>query len=51
MGAMIREKGICMGGSWNDYGGDVHICSEATYERSAPTVGFKPVITVTAHSQ
>lgn len=44
---MISEKGICMGGSWNDYGGDVQIRSEATYERSAPTVGFRPVITVT----
>ncbi|NOT50941.1 MAG: SUMF1/EgtB/PvdO family nonheme iron enzyme [Chitinophagaceae bacterium] len=41
---MISEKGICVGGSWNDYGGDVHIRAEATYDRSAVTVGFRPII-------
>ena len=43
---MISEKGIAMGGSWNDYGADVHIKAEATYKGSAPTVGFRPIIKV-----
>lgn len=43
---MIADKGTAMGGSWNDYGGDVHIRSEAKYETSLPTVGFRPVIVV-----
>lgn len=41
---MINEKGIAMGGSWNDYGGDVHIKSEASYNKASPTVGFRPII-------
>lgn len=45
-GEMISEKGICLGGSWNDYGGDVHIRSEAVYQHSAPTVGFRPVLSI-----
>jgi formylglycine-generating enzyme required for sulfatase activity len=40
---MIAEKNICVGGSWNDYGGDVHIRAETTYETSALTVGFRPI--------
>ncbi len=43
---MIVEKGIAMGGSWNDYGGDVHIRSQAEYIKPLPTVGFRPVIVV-----
>jgi formylglycine-generating enzyme required for sulfatase activity len=43
---MVREKDICMGGSWNDYGGDVTTRSEASYDVSAPTVGFRPIIRV-----
>jgi formylglycine-generating enzyme required for sulfatase activity len=43
---MVNEKGIAMGGSWNDYGGDVHIKAEAKYKGSAPTVGFRPIIIV-----
>ena len=43
---IIEEKGICMGGSWNDYGGDVQIRSEAIYEQASPTVGFRPIIVV-----
>ncbi|HEX6332704.1 MAG TPA: SUMF1/EgtB/PvdO family nonheme iron enzyme [Flavisolibacter sp.] len=43
---MISENGIAAGGSWNDYGADVHIRATGSYERSAPTVGFRPVIVV-----
>lgn len=41
---MINESGIAMGGSWNDYGGDVHIKSEAVYETASSTIGFRPII-------
>lgn len=44
---MITEKGIAMGGSWDDYGGDVTTRAEAAYESSAPTVGFRLIIKVT----
>ena len=43
---MINEKGTAMGGSWNDYGGNVQIRAEAKYERALPTVGFRPVILI-----
>jgi formylglycine-generating enzyme required for sulfatase activity len=43
---MVNEKSIAMGGSWNDYGGDVHIKSEASYDKPTPTIGFRPVITI-----
>jgi sulfatase modifying factor 1 len=41
---MIEEKGTGMGGSWNDYGGDVHIRSESMYDKSSPTIGFRPIV-------
>ncbi len=41
---IISEKGIAMGGSWNDYGGDVQIRAESKYEEAKPTVGFRPII-------
>jgi formylglycine-generating enzyme required for sulfatase activity len=41
---MVNEKGTAMGGSWNDYGGDVHIKSEAGYDKASPTVGFRPAV-------
>lgn len=43
---MIAEKGIAMGGSWNDFGGDITTKSEASYTDFAFTVGFRPVIVV-----
>lgn len=43
---MITEKGKALGGSWNDFGGDVHIMGQCNYERSAATVGFRPVILI-----
>lgn len=43
---MIADKGIAMGGSWKDYGGDVHIKAETQYEGPAPTLGFRPLIIV-----
>lgn len=44
---MITEKGIAMGGSWNDYGGDITTKSESGYTDFLPSVGFRPVITAT----
>ena len=44
---MINQKSICMGGSWNDYGGDVNTTAEARYEKSNATTGFRPIIIVT----
>jgi len=41
---MVNEKGTAMGGSWNDYGGDVHIKSEANYNSAKPTIGFRPIV-------
>jgi formylglycine-generating enzyme required for sulfatase activity len=43
---MISEPGIGMGGSWNDYGGDVHIMAESKYEGASPMVGFRPVVVI-----
>ena len=43
---MIVEKGIGMGGSWNDYGGDVHIRAAVNYQTAAPTIGFRPLIII-----
>jgi formylglycine-generating enzyme required for sulfatase activity len=43
---MVNEKGTAMGGSWNDYGGDVHIKSESLFDKPSPTIGFRPVITI-----
>jgi len=44
---MVAEKNICVGGSWNDYGGDIKIRSYMPFETSAPTVGFRPIIIAT----
>lgn len=41
---MISEKGKAMGGSWNDFGGDVTVTSETQYTSPAATVGFRPLI-------
>ncbi|MCX6319169.1 MAG: SUMF1/EgtB/PvdO family nonheme iron enzyme [Bacteroidetes bacterium] len=43
---MIKEKEIAMGGSWNDYGGDVNIWAESRYKGPMATTGFRPVIVV-----
>jgi formylglycine-generating enzyme required for sulfatase activity len=43
---MISEKGMAMGGSWNDYGGDVQIRAYAKYEKASPTIGFRPIIII-----
>lgn len=43
---MIDQEGISMGGSWNDYGGDIHTRSESAYLNSKATVGFRPVIII-----
>ena len=48
---MVKEKAIAMGGSWNDYGGDVQIRAEATFEHSSPTIGFRPLIMATPKSE
>ena len=41
---MISEQGVCVGGSWNDYGGDVHIRATTGYEQPYPTIGFRPIV-------
>jgi len=43
---MVNEKSIAMGGSWDDYGGDVKIRAESKYKGPLPTVGFRPIIIV-----
>ncbi len=43
---MIAEQGISMGGSWNDFGGDIKIRTEASYEKPGPTIGFRPIIII-----
>jgi formylglycine-generating enzyme required for sulfatase activity len=48
---MITEKGTCMGGSWDDYGGNVSTRAKATYEGSTPTVGFRPIIKVSERTK
>ena len=48
---MVKEKAFAMGGSWNDYGGDVQIRAEAAYEKSSPTIGFRPLIIATPKSK
>ena len=44
-GEMIRDKGVAMGGSWQDPGYDVRIESEFLYEGPNPFTGFRVVIT------
>jgi formylglycine-generating enzyme required for sulfatase activity len=43
---MVLEEGRAVGGSFNDYGGDIHIRAESKFERSSPTIGFRPIIIV-----
>jgi len=42
---MIAQKGIAMGGSWQDPGYDVRVESERNYEGPNPLTGFRVVIT------
>jgi formylglycine-generating enzyme required for sulfatase activity len=42
---MIREKGVAMGGSWQDPGYDVRIESTFLYDGPNPFTGFRVVIT------
>ena len=44
---MVAEKKISMGGSWNDYGGDIQIRREGRYQTSSPSLGFRPLIIIT----
>lgn len=48
---MIEEKGICMGGSWNNYRGEVTANSAANYYKPSPVVGFRPAIQVKKKDQ
>lgn len=41
---MICEKGIAMGGSWNNPGYDVRIRSEQIYTEPSPFIGFRVVL-------
>jgi hypothetical protein len=42
---MIVQKGIAMGGSWQETGYDVRVESERVYEGPNPLTGFRVVIT------
>jgi len=42
---MIAEKGVAVGGSWNNPGHDVRIDSRNTFEGTDRTVGFRVVFT------
>jgi formylglycine-generating enzyme required for sulfatase activity len=43
---MVDSIGICMGGSWKDYGGDVKVTSTSNYYKPSSSVGFRPIIIV-----
>jgi formylglycine-generating enzyme required for sulfatase activity len=43
---MTNSIGVCMGGSWQDFGGDVKVTSKAKYDKPSSTVGFRPIIIV-----
>ena len=43
---MISEKGLAMGGSWNDAADHVRNASRSNYSTACPTVGFRIVVTV-----
>ncbi len=43
---MLAEKGIAIGGSWNDSGYDVRVESLQEYETPLPYIGFRPVMTI-----
>lgn len=43
---MISEKGIAIGGSWNDTGYDVRVESVQNYQTASPFIGFRPVMTL-----
>ena len=41
---MVDTNGVCMGGSWNSFGGEVKTTSYTTYNKPSSTVGFRPII-------
>jgi len=43
---MTDSIGVCMGGSWQDFGGDVKVTSRAKYDKPSSSVGFRPIIIV-----
>jgi len=43
---MILEKGIAIGGSYNDLGYDVRVESIQSYQGATPFIGFRPVMIV-----
>ncbi len=40
---MIEERGIAMGGSWNNTGYEVRVESQQAYKDANPIIGFRPV--------
>ncbi len=43
---MVQEKGKAVGGSFDDYGGNIQIRAEASYDQPSPTIGFRPIIII-----
>jgi len=43
---MTDSAGVCMGGSWQDFGGDVSVTSKGKYDKPSSSVGFRPIIIV-----
>ena len=43
---MVIEKGIAVGGNWNDPGGDITILSYKKYSIPSPMVGFRPILII-----
>jgi len=43
---MIDSFGVCMGGSWKDYGGDIRATSKGRYIKSSCAIGFRPIIII-----
>ena len=41
---MVMEKGVAVGGSWNNTGYDIRIESTQTYSTPSPMIGFRPVL-------
>lgn len=45
---MLAQKGKAMGGSWKtESSKDIQVDSEETYTKAAPTLGFRPVMSLT----
>lgn len=49
---MTNEKGIAMGGSWQTQSHEeITVESKSTYQGASPTLGFRPVVTISGGNQ